>query len=535
MVSEMLSMKPILFLKRLLLLALLVPAGLADAALDSTITVQADQRLGRIEPMFYGQFIEHLGRCINSGIFEPGSPLSDTNGFRRDVLEKVRELNPPLLRWPGGTFTKIYHWQDGIGEKSERRRRPNLIWGGEEDNLFGTDEFIRYCRAIGAEPYISVNMGTGTAEEAANWVEYCNGNGNTHYANVRRKHGFPAPHGVKFWGLGNEEEAEPDCGRLQDPNEYAKVGWQFAKLMKLHDPTIKLIVAGVGGNTNWNATVLKSLHPVADYLSAHWYLRAGSYEGLLERVTAFERQLSDFETFLSTFPAEPKGFSHWYRFPPRQGPVKLAIDEWGLWNGGSGGREALWNLEQTYRWQDALAVASWLNAMQRHANVVGFATWAQMVNVIAPIQTDRNGSVRQAVFHPLALYSKHCGNWSLAARCESPLLAGANGKPALPALDVSASSIDNAAHTLVLCVVNRDGTQTVPARLEINGGSFTPSGGVELTAPTLTASNALARPDEDCVRARELPMVASMEAYSFPPRSITLLKFAAKSPAPRRN
>jgi alpha-N-arabinofuranosidase len=219
------------------LLGLLVPAS--SSAADATITIAPGQRLGRIEPAVHGQFIEHLGTCITGGVFEPGSPLADENGFREDVLEKTRELNPRLLRWPGGTYTKIYHWQDGVGPATERKRRPNLIWGGEEDHLFGTNEFIRYCRLIGAEPYISVNMGTGTAEEAANWVEYCNGTGNTYYANLRRQHGFPEPHRVKFWGLGNEEEAEPDCGRLQNPQEYARTAWQFAKLMKLQDPGIK--------------------------------------------------------------------------------------------------------------------------------------------------------------------------------------------------------------------------------------------------------------------------------------------------------
>ena len=508
--------KPLTHLTALLLAPL--------AALSATITVQTDQRLGRIEPLLYGQFIEHIGRCINGGIFEPGSQLSDTNGFRRDVLEKVRELNPPLLRWPGGTFTKIYHWQDGIGARSERRYRPNLILGGEEDNLFGTDEFIRYCRAIGAEPYISVNMGTGTAEEAANWVEYCNGTGKTHYANLRRLHGFPEPHAVKFWGLGNEEEAEPDCGRLQDPKEYAKEAWQFAKLMKLQDPTIKLIVAGVGGNTNWNTTVLNSLHPVADYLSAHWYFGTKDYAGLLGRVASFDRQLADYETFLGTFPAKPVNFSHWYRFPPRQGPVRLAIDEWGLWNGGSGGREVLWNLEQTYTWQDALAVASWLNAMQRHANVIGFATWAQLANVIAPIQTDRNGSVRQTVFHPLALYAKHCGNLSVAARCTSPRLTGADPKASVPALDVAAS-FGKDGQTLTLAVVNRHPTEAVSARLAIVGGKFSLSDGHELTAASLLSSNSVARPDQDCVQSRRLIPAGAAEEREFPPRSITLLQY----------
>lgn len=494
----------------------LASTALVAASDPASITVQADKPGARIEPMVYGQFIEHLGRCINGGIFEPGSPLADENGFRRDVLEKVRELNPPLLRWPGGTFTKIYHWQDGIGPKAERRRRPNLIWGGEEDNLFGTDEFIRYCRAINAEPYISVNMGTGSAEEAANWVEYCNGTGNTHYANLRRKHGFPEPHGVKFWGLGNEEEAEPDCGRLQDPAEYAKVAWQFAKLMKLQDPTIKVIVAGVGNNTNWNTTVLKSLHPVADFISAHWYFRTTDYANLLGRVAAFDQQLDDYAAFLGAFPAEPKGFSHWYRFPPRQAPVKLAIDEWGLWNGGAGGREVLWNLEQTYNWQDALAVASWLNAMHRHADIIGFATWAQLANVIAPIQSDRNGSVRQTVFHPLALYAKHCGNQAVAARCDSPLLEGTK----LPSLDVAATCHDQK-KSLTIAVVNRHATQSIPARIEITGGNYTFADGHELTAPAMLAANSVARPAEDCVQSRPLPM----PVREFAPRSITLLIF----------
>jgi alpha-N-arabinofuranosidase len=497
------------------------------AALPATITVQADQRLGRIEPMLYGQFIEHLGCCINGGIFEPGSPLADTNGFRRDVLAKVRELNPPLLRWPGGTYTKIYHWQDGVGAKSERKCRPNLIWGGEEDHLFGTDEFIRYCRAIGAEPYLSVNMGTGTAEEAANWVEYCNGTGNTHYANLRRNHGFTAPHAVKFWGLGNEEEAEPDCGRLQDPNEYSRVAWQYAKLMKLQDPSIRLIVAGVGGSTNWNATVLNSLHPVADYISAHWYLRANSHAGLLGSVAAFDRQLGAFESFLGTYPPQPKNFSHWYRFPPRQGPVRLAIDEWGLWNGGQGGRTNGWGVEQTYTWQDALATASWLNAMHRHPNLIGFATWAQMVNVIAPIQTDRQNSVRQTVFHPLALYAKHCGDWSVVARCESPALEAAGPGQPLPALDISATARDQGAQ-VTLAVVNRHSTLNIPARLQIDGGSYTLTGGYELTAPSLQASNSVSRPTEECVLTRQLPAAVGIDAREFPPRSITLLMFAPK-------
>lgn len=499
----------------------LLAAGIAVAAEPAAvITVDPVRRGGAASPRLYGQFIEHLGRCINGGLFDPGSRLADTNGFRTDVLEKVRGLNPPLVRWPGGTFTKIYHWQDGVGAPAERRRRPNLIWGGEEDNRFGTHEFIRYCRAIGAEPYISVNMGTGTAEEAANWVEYCNGTGTTYFAELRRRHGAPEPFNVKYWGLGNEEDAEPDCGRLQDPQVYAKEAWQFAKLMKLQDPSIRLIVAGCG-DTNWNATVLASLEPVADYISCHWYFGTKDYGRLLDRVAAFDRQMGEWQAFLGRFPEKPEGFSHWYRFPPRQGPVKLAIDEWGLWNGGTAGREQLWGLEQTYTWGDALAVASWLNAMQRHADVIGFATWAQLVNVIAPIQADAKGSVRQTVYFPLELYRRHLASGSnVAATCTSPTLAGPGARPALDVVAVR----DEQAGTLTLAVVNRDPAADIPARIEIAGGGFqTLAGGQELAAAALDAHNALTEPEKNVVQSRALPARADARTHTFPARSITLL------------
>lgn len=364
-------------------------------------------------------------------------------------------------------------------------------------------------------------MGTGSAEEAANWVEYCNGTGTTYYAELRRKHGSPEAFRVKYWGLGNEEEAEPDCGRLQDPKQYAKEAWQFAKLMKLQDPSIKLIVAGVGNSTNWNTTVLDSLHPVADYISAHWYFRTHSYTNLLQSVAAFDRQMADWRTFLAKYPQQPVNFSHWYRFPPRQGPVKLAVDEWGLWNGGAGGRAVLWNLEQTYTWRDALAVASWLNAMQRHADTIGFATWAQLANVIAPIQTDRDGSIRQTVFHPLALYAKECGQFAVPVKVDSPALPGSS----LPALDAAATR-DERTSELILTVVNRDGSNAVPASINLPG--FRIAGGTELSSPSLASVNTLAARDRDCVTSRRIPPSPLGEVYSFPPRSITALRLTAK-------
>ena len=181
----------------------------SDAKPTATLEVDVEGQAGAVSPLIFGQFIEFLGRSIDGGIFEKGSPLSDARGFRRDVLDKVRGLRPSILRYPGGTVTKIYHWEDGIGPAAQRPVRPNLIWTGVIDNQFGTDEFIEYSRAVSAEPFITVSMGVGTAEDASNWVEYCNGTQKTFYADKRRKNGYSEPHNVKYWASATRKRPNP--------------------------------------------------------------------------------------------------------------------------------------------------------------------------------------------------------------------------------------------------------------------------------------------------------------------------------------
>ena len=185
------------------------------------IGIDLNRRIGKVDRRIFGNFIEHLGRCIYGGIYEEGSPLSDTAGFRRDVLDAVRPLRVPVLRWPGGNFVSGYHWLDGVGPAADRPRRMELAGHAEESNRFGTNEFIQYCRAIGAEPYICVNMGSGTMDEAQAWLEYCNGTGNTYWANLRRQHGYPEPHRVHYWGLGNEMYGGWQIGSLS-AEDYVK-------------------------------------------------------------------------------------------------------------------------------------------------------------------------------------------------------------------------------------------------------------------------------------------------------------------------
>ena len=431
---------------------LLSITAFSQTPFKSEITIDATQKGQEISPLQYGQFIEHLGRAINGGIYDEHSKLSDSNGFRRDVLEKVKELRTPLLRYPGGTFTKIYHWEDGIGPKASRKKRKNLIWGGVEDNHFGTAEFIAYCRKIGAEPFLVVNMATGTPEEAANWVEYCNGTTDTYYANLRRNDGFEEPFNVKYWGIGNEEGAEPDMGRHQDLDVYIKDTWQFVKMMKLQDSSLKLVLVGNSEDLHWSRTVLDRLGPVCDYLSIHLYSIPAdtSFNSLIQSIDHIERPLTQVDSLLAATPAEVENFSHWYRFPARSGPIKIAVDEWGIWDINSGKGKGAYNLEYQYNWSHALGVATFLNLFQRHSRSIGMATWAQTVNVLAPIMSDSAGSYRQTIFAPLKAFRDYAGQYNLPTQTTTY-----ESSPGIRAID-AASSRSADSNQIILTIVNRD-------------------------------------------------------------------------------
>lgn len=491
---------------------------------ESRIRIDISQKKNAIDPFIYGQFIEFLGRCIDQGIFHPGSPLSDANGFRQDVLDKVRGLRPPLLRFPGGTMVKIYHWLDGVGPKEERKRQSNRIWGGVIDHAFGTNEFIHYCRAIGAEPFIIVNMTTGTPEEAANWVEYCNGTGDTYYANLRRSHGFEEPHNVKYWGLGNEEAAVPDIGFLHDPKEYVKAAWEFAKHMKLADRSIKLVLPG--DKPEWNKAVLDELHPVCDYLSLHYYARSENddYAGLFGHAVRMEAMIEDAKQLLAQYPAKVENFNRWYRFPPRQREIRIALDEWGIWQNQSSD-DYVKDMEVTFNWKEALLVASMLNIMQRHSDAVTMATFAQMVNILAPIMTNDTGSFCQTIYHPLRLYREHSGSWTLSCTAESAMLPDRNGQPtASPCLDVSATWHEERGE-VVVAVVNRHPDQPIRSVVLFEGADRPDfAEAIELCCPSWETVNGF---DHDRVTQTVKTDVQddADRGYEFPPHSITLLKY----------
>src|SRR5919202_4109339 len=353
------------------------------------IKIDLDRKLGRVDRRIFGSFIEHLGRCIYGGVLDEGSPLADAHGLRKDVLEAAPALRIPILRWPGGNFVSGYHWTNGVGPIDRRPRRMELAWRGEEPNRFGTDEFIRYCRVLGAQPYVCVNMGSGTMEEAQAWVEYCNGTGDTYWANLRRENGYKEPFNVKYWGLGNEMYGEWQIGALS-AEDYVRKAREFAKVMRWTDPSIALVGCGLSGLTDWDRVVIEGLAPFVDYHSVHIYTGSEDYWSNVLAPHQADRALRTTRAMIERARYEQR-IDH---------PIHVAYDEWNVWFRERGQTSGL---EERYTLSDALAVATYLNVFARHSETVKIANLAQMVNVIAPIRTGEDGLFLQTIYYPLKL------------------------------------------------------------------------------------------------------------------------------------
>ena len=300
----------------------------ADVAFlfGSALGPDTDRVIGEVHPQVFGNFAEHLGRCIYGGIFDEGSPLSDSEGYRKDVMEAVRALNVGILRWPGGNFASGYHWKDGIGPRDKRAPRPDHAWGALESNRFGTDEFLRYCEKLGVEPYLCINAGLGSVDEARDWVEYCNETRDTYWARQRRANGREAPWNVKVWGLGNEIDGPWQLGH-KNAEDYATFALEAAKAMRRADPSIQLIASGSSNFSpgwdwvGWNRTVLERLKTEIDYISLHTYI--GNRENNFERFLSASLQL---DQRIEVVAGQIKAVQATQRNPR---PIHIAFDEIG--------------------------------------------------------------------------------------------------------------------------------------------------------------------------------------------------------------
>ena len=504
------------------------PAPLGAQPAPARIKLDPDRTIGEVHPHVFGNFVEHLGRCIYGGIFEEGSPLSDADGFRRDVMDAARGLGVTLLRWPGGNFASGYNWKDGIGPRDQRPVRRDHAWGGLESNRFGTDDFLNYCERLKVEPYLCINAGLGSVEDARNWVEYTNEAGNTYWAQQRRKNGRDQPWNVKIWGLGNEIDGPWQLGH-KNAEDYAKFALEAAKAMRRADESIKLIASGSsdfrpGADwVGWNRTVLEKLKNEVDYISLHTYV--GNRTNNFEQFLAFGRDLDDrIEVVKGLIQAARVG-------NPAARPIHIAFDEWNVWYrtlvpGSTEYEIARTGLEEHYNYEDALAMGVFLNAFIRHADVVKMANLAQLVNVIAPIFTNKQGLYLQTIYFPLAEYAKQRGNQALDVRVDSPQYKPDRGR-SLGYLDVSAT-YDPKTRQIFVNVLNRSEATDITARLENVAGA--PAGPVsvwELNHPDLKATHTFGK---DAV-VRPVTRQASVKAsgngfeYTFPKRSLTILKW----------
>ncbi len=486
--------------------------------MTATIKLDLDRRIGTVDRRILGGFAEHLGRCIYGGIYDEGSPLADADGFRTDVIEAVRALKPPVLRWPGGNFVSGYHWTDGIGPQHARPRRLELAWHSEESNRFGTDEFLRFCEVVGTEPYLCVNMGSGSMDEAQAWVEYCNGSADTEWVGRRQDNGREQPYGVRYWGLGNEMYGPWQIGALS-AEDYVTKAREFAKVMSWTDPEIELVACGENGLSEWDRVVVEGLADKVRWHSIHIYTGSDDYWTDVFSPHQAERALQRVTSLIADTRYR-KRIAH---------PIHVAYDEWNVWF-----REREAGLEERYTLADALAVATYLHAFVRHCRVVRMANLAQLVNVIAPIVTSPEGLFLQSIYHPLRLFADHLRPVALDVHveCESHdhiEVEVAGGWPhrvsdlgPFPLLDVTAMRSEEG-EELTLSVINRSPTDAIDAELRFADPFESRPATVErVIGPDPQATNSFEQPDRVGVET-DSETLADGATFRFPACSHTVL------------
>ena len=490
------------------------------------ITIDTKRVISEISPLLFSGFAEHMGRCIYGGIYDPESPHADENGLRVDVLAALRELNYRSMRYPGGNFVSGYRWEDGIGPRDQRPARRELAWQSIESNQFGTDEFIHFCREINTEPMLAVNLGTGTIQDAANLVEYCNAPTGSQYANMRAANGNEDPYGVKYWCLGNEMDGPWQIGHL-DAIEYGKKAREAAKLIRLHDESVELVLCGSSSShmptyPDWDRIGLELCWDLVQYHSMHYY--ASNVE---DDTPSFLSLSAAFEDYVDTVAAVLRYVKAKTR---SKHDVYLSWDEWNVWYKAreTADRRGAWSeaphlIEEVYNLEDALVVAQWLNVFLRRADVLKIACIAQIVNVIAPILTTTDSLLKQTIYYPLLMFSQMASGNSLDLLVESPRYETKQFGD-MPLLDVSASH-DEAAGKNAIFIVNRSLTDRMP--IEIHWGDVTPkriSSAQQLSGADPKAFNNWEHPNRLTARAIYAPKIIDGAAQmSLPPLSFTAL------------
>jgi alpha-N-arabinofuranosidase len=488
-----------------------------------------------------GAFLEHLGRAIYTGVYQPGSPLADKNGFRTDVIAQIKGLGVPVMRYPGGNFVSGYNWLDGVGPKDKRPTVLERAWNSIETNQFGTNEFIEWCKLVGTEPLIGFNLGTGTPETAVAYVEYCNVDKGTRWSELRRSHGYEPPHNVRYWCLGNEMDGPWQMGHMP-AGEYGRKARATARQLRVIDRGLQLIACG-SSNMNmptylvWDREVLEECYDQVDGISLHNYygntkeLSGNSTARYLAMNLDMERQIHEIAAVCD--------YVQGIRKSPKR--LWLSFDEWNVWyrarSGASvDGRRAFAPklLEEVYNLEDALLVGGFVNTLLRESERVRLGCLAQIINVIAPLVTNDTSVLRQAIYYPYAWALQYARGRVLDLSVESETYAiSADGLRAdfarndqVPFVDVVATMNPQNGQACVL-MLNRD--LESERELVLEWRDSTPARVLAcetLTGPDLKAFNTFEQPHRVVPRALDPPAAGPRMAFKLPARSYTVAHIA---------
>jgi alpha-L-arabinofuranosidase len=508
----------------------------ANGASITRVYLDSRRQTGAIDRNLFGSFLEHLGRAIYEGIYDPGSNLSDSNGFRKDVIAEVKELGVPIIRYPGGNFVSGYNWLDGVGPKQDRPVVLDKAWDSLNSNQFGTNEYMAWCKAAGTLPLMGLNLGTGTTEEAAALVEYCNVDKGTRWSELRRKHGVADPHNVRHWCLGNEMDGPWQIGHIT-ATEYGYKAADAARQMRAVDPSLTLIACGSSGPfmptyLDWDREVLEQCYEYVDALSLHRYVGnteetgGGDTEKYLAVNLTMDRQIEETLAVCD--------YVRGHKRSPKK--LWLSFDEWNVWYRARRGdavnghrKEAPHLLEEIYDLQDALVVGGMVNTLMRHADRVKIACLAQLVNVIAPIMTNANGLFRQTIYYPYSWGLDYGRGAVLDILVEGQSTYEVARMGAVPHLDI-VGTFDSSNGATALFILNRDSQSARQFEVEWQGsGPGALQNAWVLTGDDLKAVNGFDAPERVKPRAADKPSTTGGRTrVEVPSKSYTVLRWAGK-------
>jgi alpha-L-arabinofuranosidase len=484
-----------------------------------------------------GAFLEHLGRAIYTGVYEPGSPLADAKGFRTDVIKEMKELGVPIMRYPGGNFVSGYNWLDGVGPKNQRPTVLERAWNSIETNQFGTNDFIDWCKLVGTEPLLGMNYGTGTAEMAVAYVEYCNVDKGTKWSELRRSHGYEAPHNVRYWCLGNEMDGPWQIGHMP-ARAYGQKARDTAHQIRVIDRSLQLIACGSSNRIMptylvWDREVLEECYDQVDAISLHCYY--GNTPELSGNSTPRYLAMNlDMELQIHEIGAVCDYVQGLYKSPKR---LWLSFDEWNVWYRARDGAATNGNrtfapklLEEVYNLEDALLVGGFINSLLRTSDRVRLACLAQILNVIAPLVTNKTSVLRQSIYYPYAWSLQYAKGrvLDLAVDSETYSITGKGLRSdfarddQVPFLDVAAT-FDPQSGQAAVFMLNRD--LDAERELVLEWRDPTPTRVLAcqtLTGTDLKAFNTFEQPQQVVPRALDAPAAAARMTFKLPPRSYTV-------------